>query len=263
MKAIWCSDGLDARRLGSVSWIALDIETTGLDPGRHAIREYAAFSVTSRGEVATVAAWEAEVQGADRFVAGLVEIANRIEAGDVLVAHNIAFDLSFLAVRPDVPDALLRPSAWMCTLRMLNAPRSLDRLASALGVTIEGRHSAAGDARGLADLLAAMLARSSDRNVTGVGAMFAGIGARAAGLAPRGAERVASGWSGIRAQVDHVVPIPAITLGQRVAFAGVARLVADRRHGPVHLIESDAIAAALCGAGVTACVLDILLEETP
>ncbi len=261
MTTTWCSDGLETRSLDGISWMALDTETTGLDPGRHAIREYAAYAVTSRGEVTATASWHEDVDDEERFGAGLLEIAARIDAGAVLVAHNLAFDLSFLAVRPDVPAGVLRPSAWMCTLRMLTAPRSLERLAGTLGVTIGDRHTATGDARGLADLLAALLRHSSDRGIGTVGEMVSDAGGRSSRVADRTTGRATNGWSEIREQLDHVVPIPAITMHQRAVFDAAVRLLEDCQRGPTHPIESDALGSALRGAEFTACALDIVVAE--
>ena len=264
MTSAWCSDGLPGRRLETVAWVAFDLETTGLDPGRHAIREYAAYSVTPHGEISVVAEWCDDVDGADGFIPGLVEVANRVAAGAVLVVHNLVFDLSFLAVRPDAPAQLLRPPAWMCTLRMLPAPRSLDQLAGALGVTIDGRHTAAGDAGALAAALATLLIRAPDRGILDVGALAADAwaGGVSTGAPARARPHdVASGWPGVRANLDRVVPISPVLRSQRGAFAGCLRLLADSQRGPAHPIEHEAVVAALRGADITVCVLDVLVGE--
>lgn len=258
----WCSPGLATRHPRDVSWLALDLETSGLDPCRHTILEYAAFSISPDGEIGTISAWRADADGEERFVEGLEAAANRLRAGAVLVAHNITFDLGFLAVRPDVPDAVVRPSAWMCTLRMLAGQQSLDRLAAGLGVSIQGRHTAVGDARGLGDALAAMLHLAASRKTASIGAMVADLlvgGGRPEDRLPP--DRAVEGWHGVRAELDHAVPIASVTAAQRIAFGAATRLLEDRGRGPSHPIEHEVFVAALRGADIQGSALDLLVEE--
>jgi len=264
MSADWCSHGLDERQLGELSWVTLDLETTGLEPGRHTIREYASYSVSPAGDVAMLAAWHDATDGADRFLEGLDEIAKQVRAGDVLVAHNIVFDLAFLAVLPSAPVELVRPPLWLCTMRMLSEPRRLEHLAGRLGVVHETPHTAAGDARALADTLATVLTEAATSQIGEVGHMADYADARCVARTRRGgphANRAAGGWVGLRRTLDHVVPISTVTNQQRATFDAAARLLADASSGPMHPVESAALASALRGVAITASALDILVRE--
>lgn len=257
----WCSEGLLTRSLDAVSWLVLDLETTGLDPCRHVIRECAAFSVSPRLQVGLEATWRVDVDEPDGLERCLVGVAARVRAGAVLVAHNIAFDLSFLAVRPEAPVELIRPGAWMCTLRRPGALRRLEDLAAQLGVSIEGRHTAVGDARALADVLVSLLARAEARGALDVGSALADGHAREGGLSRSGPLHGGTGWGGVRAEIEHVVPMAFVTTSQRTALRSVIRLLAEPGHGPAHPVEHNALVAALNGAAITRSALDLLLDE--
>lgn len=258
----WCSAAIGGARLEDMSWLVFDVETSGLDPGRHAIREYAACAVSTTRETSMVTAWSSEEDGPEDFVLGLAEVAAALRAGMVLVAHNLAFELAFLATRPDAPDELVRPDRWLCTLRMLPAPESLDALAARLGVPIEGRHTAVGDVRTLAGVLVALMDRAEASEIDALGDMAAVVpSGRRLPSESRVNGRPVSGWEGVRRQIDHVVPCALVSRDQRAAFRAAIRLLADRRAGPLHPLENDALVVALRGAGITASGLDVLLSE--
>lgn len=258
----WCSVGLAERPLQDVSWLAFDLETDGLHPGRHDIRELAAFLISPVGTITEIAQWRvADQDGAARTL-GLEAMATCIRHGAALVAHNIAFDLAFLAVGEETPSDLLRPAAWMCTFRLRSEPRRLDALAEGLGVTIEGRHTARGDARALADILVALHRRAEEDDVEDVGGMVAL--ATPAGDPP-GATPPATefdvGWASVRAALDHVVPVPLTTADQRRVLVSASRLLERPILGPSHPVELEALVSALRGVALTATGLDTCLPE--
>jgi hypothetical protein len=259
----WMSSGLGERKLDDLWWIALDLETTGLDPGRDAIREYAAFATSPSGDVELITSW-ADVGGetGKGFVAGLETIAGRVVHGAVLVAHHLAFDLSFLAACPDAPETLVRPPVWLCSMRALAGTESLDWLADRLDVGITGRHTAVGDAHALACVLAGLVTRVRAAGGSDVQALLEAApgNAHRRGRPGRRTQDV-GGWESVRGGLDHVVPIRAVTRSQRHAFRSVTRLLERPALGPRHLIDAEACVLSLRAAGIHAAALDLLVGE--
>jgi DNA polymerase III subunit epsilon len=105
---------------------------------------------------------DALVAGAPRFE----EIADPLLAslaGTVFVAHNARFDWGFLAAELDRARGLLLDGPRLCTVRLARrllpplGSRNLDNVAQYLGVAIDGRHRATGDAVATARILARLL----------------------------------------------------------------------------------------------------------
>lgn len=98
------------------------------------------------------------------------EIRERL-AGRVFVAHNATFDWRFVSeeVRRSTGDDLQGPR--LCTVRMARrflpelSRRSLDEVTRFLGLTIEARHRAAGDAVATAQALCRMLELAEDEGI--------------------------------------------------------------------------------------------------
>lgn len=255
----WCSKDLSALRPSEVTWVIVDLETTGLDPCRDAIREVAAFVVRPGGQIESAAAWQADGDPADALVAGLARLAQLTSAGGVLVAHNLAFDLSFLAMCPDAPKLLVRPPAWLCTMRMVSEIETLDVFARRFGVEISGRHTAEGDAFALARVLAVLAKRYGLRDIGEIAVeLRAGRGSRSKRST---AQSESGGWSAVRAGLDHVVPIAPVSRQQRDTFDATVRLLAHPSSGPENLVDHDACVTILRCAQITAAALDLLVAE--
>ena len=151
-------------------WIALDLETTGLSPTRHEIRELAAvpFGIDDdRTEHAlrfTPADFHPSPRRATR--ARLAELLHTIGEGTVLVAHNAAFDLAFLGEA--LRRAQLRPFVLRayCTLRLARVllpdlrRYDLASLREKLGLEGGEPHVALADARAVAALFKALAQRA-------------------------------------------------------------------------------------------------------
>ena len=118
------------------------------------------------------------VRSAPRFE----EIADAVLgslAGTVFVAHSVRFDWAFVAAELERTRGLLLQGPRLCTVRLarrLLPPldrRNLDSVADFLGITIEGRHRATGDAVATARILAKLLAIAHDRGALTLAALAA------------------------------------------------------------------------------------------
>lgn len=151
-------------------WVALDLETTGLSPTRDEIRELAVvpFGIDDDHTEHVLRFSPGDIQPSPRRAtrSRLVELLRAIGEDAVLVAHNAAFDLAFLAEalrRARVSPFVLRA---YCTLRLARVllpdlPRyDLAALRETLHLENGERHVALADARAVATLFKALAERS-------------------------------------------------------------------------------------------------------
>jgi DNA polymerase-3 subunit epsilon len=172
------------QQLADMEWVVLDIETTGLAPGRHHIIEVGAVLVRGaelREAYQRLINPERRIpQFITSFTGIKQSMVNRARrAGEVLpelhaflggrtvVGHNIGFDLSFLAHETErLGLACAFPSEGVDTIalarRYLTGMRRarLDRVAAALHVPVRDRHRALPDARITAQVFVLLLARA-------------------------------------------------------------------------------------------------------
>jgi DNA polymerase-3 subunit epsilon len=157
----------------------IDVETTGLSASSHRILELAIVRTDAAGRVLDEWACRfhpegpvgathihgitaADVAGAPRFGQVLDEISARL-AGAAIAGHNVRFDLAFLRAEyaragwalPSLPAACTLEHSWE-HLPHLDRRRLADCCA-ATGIGLSGAHSALGDARATATLLASFL----------------------------------------------------------------------------------------------------------
>ncbi|WP_052440756.1 3'-5' exonuclease [Streptacidiphilus anmyonensis] len=171
--------GVDPR---SLVFAAVDLETTGLEPGVDRVceigvvrfradgvvlDEYTTLLDPQRPMAATAIHGIAaeQVRGAPTFAEVAPEL-ERLLAGTVVVAHNLAFEDAFLAA--EFRRAGRRPPRWpgLCTL--VTARAQLDGPGFGLAALhrsltdnpVGAAHTALGDSRAAAEVLAALLAQS-------------------------------------------------------------------------------------------------------
>lgn len=165
------------------TFVVVDIETTGLKPGPASITEIAAIRIDDgrlSAEFHSLVNPGRRIPPAITRLTGISDdlvrdqppievILPRLHAflgATVLVAHNADFDLGFLNfdARRLLASPLLNPS--LCTLRLARRllpelrSRSLDAVASHLGVANFDRHRASGDARITAEILLILLEKA-------------------------------------------------------------------------------------------------------
>jgi DNA polymerase III subunit epsilon len=187
-RGLWRLAAWDAarQRLAEMEWAVLDIETTGLAPGRHHIIEVGVVLV--RGgelgeEFQRLVNPERRIpQFITSFTGIKQSMVNRARAAKVvlpalrdfvgervIVGHNIGFDLGFLAYEAqrlglelgfpdDGVDTIALARRYLTGMRRAR----LDRVAAALHVPVRDRHRALPDARITARVFALLLARAQE-----------------------------------------------------------------------------------------------------
>ncbi len=159
-----------------LGFAVVDVETTGLVPARDRVVEVAVVRADPWGRL--IDEWTtlvnpagpvgathihgiatADVRRAPQFVELLSELNSRL-AGRALVAHNAGFDMSFLKLEYARAGWELPAAPFLCTLDASStylphlSRRRLPDCCWAAGIQLHDAHSALGDARATAALLA-------------------------------------------------------------------------------------------------------------
>ncbi|MEP6904853.1 MAG: 3'-5' exonuclease [Gemmatimonadales bacterium] len=181
------SNAADADILASLSYVVVDVETTGGRAyGADRITEVAAVVVRD-GEVCDV--FESLVNPGRPIPAFISHLTNitwdmvkdapafsiveprllDVIAGNVFAAHNANFDWRFICAEVFRASGQQLAGRRLCTVKLARKilpqlpRRSLDHVANYYGVEISGRHRAAGDAIATAHCLIRMLDDAADR----------------------------------------------------------------------------------------------------
>ncbi|MBL7199977.1 MAG: 3'-5' exoribonuclease [Anaerolineae bacterium] len=164
----------------SPTYVALDLETTGLDSSRDAIIEIGVVKFDDRGETGTFSSLvnpgrsiplqvtqltgitQNDVVTAPPFSA-LCEKLSRFVDQAVVVGHNIGFDMKFLRHKHCLEQNAFIDTFELSTILMPHESRySLGKLMDSLGLPFVRRHRALDDARACVLLFRALEARSVD-----------------------------------------------------------------------------------------------------
>ena len=174
------------RSLEDAEFVVLDVETTGLAPGRHRVIEIGAVIVRSGELGANFRSFVNPGRRIPQFISKFTGISDAMvarapQAAKVLpklrtfigerpiVGHNIGFDLNFLnyeadrcgispAFSSDGVDTIALARRYLTGMRRA----SLDRVAAALHVPIGTRHRALPDAHVTAKVFLLLLARARE-----------------------------------------------------------------------------------------------------
>ncbi|MBH0780063.1 DEDD exonuclease domain-containing protein [Nocardia bovistercoris] len=176
--------------LYDVTFVVVDLETTGTSPEGDGITEIGAVKVRGGevlGEFATLVDPGVPIPPAVVRVTGIttamVTAAPRIDAvlpgflefaaGAVLVAHNARFDTAFLRAAAARLDTAWPPFPVLCTVKLARRVLTRDEapsvrlgvLARVLGAGTEPTHRALADAKATVDVLHALIARVGNQGV--------------------------------------------------------------------------------------------------
>lgn len=168
-------------------WAVIDVETSGFRPGQARIISLAALALDADGRVeqSVVSLLNPGVDPGPTHVHGLtaamlddqpqfadiVDDVVKVLDGRTLVAHNVAFDYSFLAAEAEIADAELPIDSVMCTVELARRlglgtdNLRLETLAAHWGVAQQRPHDAFDDALVLTRVLGAALERAREREV--------------------------------------------------------------------------------------------------
>ncbi|MDE3228484.1 MAG: UvrB/UvrC motif-containing protein [Chloroflexota bacterium] len=177
---------LARRGLLDVEFVAVDVETTGLAPGRHRLIEVGAVIISGGVPGASFRRLVNPDRRIPQFITkftGITDsmVARAAHAGAVLpklrdfvggrpiVGHNIGFDLSFLNFEANNSGmGTMFPDEGIDTIHLARRyvtglrRAGLDRVAMALHVPIQARHRALPDALLTAQVFALLLARARE-----------------------------------------------------------------------------------------------------
>jgi len=161
-------------------YVALDLETTGLNSARDAIIEVGAIKFDGRRELGHLSSLvnpgrpiplqitqltgitNQDVMTAPPFAAVREKLA-RFVGNAVIVGHNIGFDLGFLRQQDCLRDNPSIDTFRLAAILMPHESRySLGQLAESLGIRFDSRHRALDDARASMELFLALQARALD-----------------------------------------------------------------------------------------------------
>lgn len=168
-------------------WAVVDVETSGTDPQTCRALSVAALALTDAGTVvdSVVSLLDAGVDPGPTHIHGLTRqmLSGKPRFGDIaanlaellrgrtLVAHNAAFDYSFLAAEARRAGITLPIDTVMCTVELASrlnlgvASLKLGALAQHWGIAQACPHDALDDATVLAQVLARQLALAHQKNV--------------------------------------------------------------------------------------------------
>jgi DNA polymerase III subunit epsilon len=175
--------------LEEARFVVVDLETTGGRAGPGTIIEIGAWKMSGRRLVESFQSLVRPHRAIPRFVTGLTSISNEMVRDapsieevlpafreflgeSVMVAHNAAFDFSFLDFEFRRIFGLGLNNPVICTLRMARRfmpslkRKRLDALAEHFGLSTEGRHRGLGDARMAAEILSIFIEMAAKMGLT-------------------------------------------------------------------------------------------------
>ena len=149
------------------TFVAIDIETTGLDPDRDTVTEVALARFDDHGrELESFSSFVNPGRDIPQFVQQLTRVSNddvrkapalfdlapkllEFAGDDPVIGHNVQFDLGYLR-RAGIkfPGIALDTAEFSRLVLPMQRSRNLPDLACELGVTLEAHHRALNDARG-------------------------------------------------------------------------------------------------------------------
>ena len=192
----------EAIPLSEVTFVVVDLETTGGSPSQAGITEIGAVAYRGGERIGTFETLVDPQLPIPPFVARLTGITDRMVAGAptigqvlpsfrsfardaVIVAHNATFDVGFLDAALDAHDLPLLPAPAVCTARLArrvvwpDVPNvKLRTLAEYFRTPTQPRHRAFGDAQATAEVLHGLLELGGRLGIRTLGELHAAVRAR-------------------------------------------------------------------------------------
>lgn len=247
------------RSLKEVTWAVVDVETTGLSPrGGDRVCEIAVVRAGPEGVLSLqtlvhpgrpISPEASLVNGiTDEMVADappFAQVAPEVERrlrGAVFVSHNVPFDRGFLQAEFDACGRTFPPEPSVDTVTLarllLRLPsHRLEDVAARLGVSIEHRHRALGDAQATWGVLERFLSTLAGQGVNTLEDLlraqgdWTGIsGAAAGGLPEASAASAEDTLAALKAAIQAGRPL-------RLTYLSSGGEVTDRTVEPLGLIE--------------------------
>lgn len=288
MPAMPSSATVDATPLLSIDAVVLDTETTGLDPREARVVQIGAVGLRSglRGENdifdslvdpgVSIPSKATEIHGIrNDDVAGqpaFSEIADKLDSyidGRIVVGHNIGFDLAVLKREHERAGL-----AWVAPrtldtnlLARLVAPRlpghTIENICAWLGIEINDRHTALGDALVTADILSALVPHLRQINIRTVAeaetacirmsdvfeeqhrAGWIEPVRRKPSLSERALSRIDA--YPYRHRIGEVMSTPPIAVASDLPTRKALDVLVDRRISAVFVSDSEALLTRSCG----------------
>lgn len=258
--APWCSLGLADEPLDRRPWVIMDTETTGLNVRTDGLREFAAC-VMDRGCRRIQASYEWKAADGTGALESIVKRLESTLSRGVLVAHNLDFDIAFLRRHEATRGSLAaEPKRWLCTMKASGGFISLDTLAARCRVVLTERHTAAGDTRGLAEIMVELCAAARAQGAESIGGIQAVATLRCESDA--GQSRASSDpWVSITGSLPRIAPVPFPTPEQRSVVAAVDGWLEASAADSAQASLSQA-SKALLAAQVSAISLEIMLADS-
>lgn len=252
------------------TYVALDLETTGLEPERDRIIEVGAVRFTSGGVEAEFSTLVNPGRRLTPFIERLTGISNALVAsappldqvrdnlvrfldGAVIVGHNIAFDLEFLRRSGLLRHADAIDTAEFARLLLPDLKNfSLGEVAAALGLPVTDQHRALADARLAARVFLELsnLAERLDPDrraqlarlvLTDAPALGRTLGGAEASPPTRGVLPVPPPFRSVPVLNPRNPPQPIRRQDLEAAFDGLARVVEGFEHRDEQLAMAEAV----------------------
>lgn len=268
-----------AMPLSAIEAIALDTETTGLDPATARIIEFGSLHV-SRGLIVEDAAVDFLINPAmaippvstgvhgirDEDVSGALPFAKvyprilGLIGARVVIGHNIGFDLAILEAEAKRNALQWKRPRFLC-VRMLGtlaapgiASHSLDAMAGWLGIDVKNRHRALGDAEVAARIFVGLIPKLRQIGITTLAEAERAL----LRLSPQLQSQENSGWS-----VSLEPPTAGRNATSRIDSASYRHTIGEVMAHPVCVVASEMPLKAALDLMVQRAISSVFVADIP
>ncbi|MCU0789513.1 MAG: DUF294 nucleotidyltransferase-like domain-containing protein [Nitratireductor sp.] len=268
-----------AMPLSAIEAIALDTETTGLDPANARIIEFGSLNISGGAMVPDSAVEflldpgmpippvstdvhgisDADVAGAPAFAKAQGRIRELI-GPRVVIGHNIGFDLAVLEAEARRNALQWKRPRFLC-VRMLGtlaapgiASHSLDAMAGWLGINVKNRHRALGDAEVAGQIFLGLIPRLRQIGITTLAEAERAL----LRLSPQLQSQENSGWS-----VSLDPPTAGRNATSRIDSASYRHMVGEVMAHPVCVVATGTTLKAALELMVARSISSVFVADDP